>query len=408
MIDNETVMSALSDVQRRNGVRVIAAVSLDDATKGYPSKRQTKAIRYVYARPTNDYLSVYERKVTMHHTEQDMSLDGYDLKEFLPMLKRSDLDACEFMASKDVYAEHPAFRPVRAFANACFDRRAMAISLTATVNDLTASEDADAYDLLEAAHQTMMAKACMAKRRMPPIRLEELAREADCTMMLPSLKKLAEIAGNDADEELTLVKLNVRKWVKTERNAIREQLRDMGRQGETPYVSADLETMDDIFRDIVTTVERTEPTVRPKPPHNEPRPNMVLAYPNERKFSAREVVRTAHREVARRYDGKAPTTCAWPEMRLSPAERTDYVMHLMESVRDTDATLLVVTQDVLVMRAVEIACARIECADRLDIMLIEDTEEGSVTDDISSEELYRPYSDAMQRLEDMQYAIYDD
>ena len=41
-------------------------------------------------------------------------------------------------------------------------------------------------------------------------------------------------------------------------------------------------------------------------------------------------------------------------------------------------------------------------------MLIEDTEEGSVTDDISSEELYRPYSDAMQRLEDMQYAIYDD
>jgi predicted nucleotidyltransferase len=122
------VQRRLDAIERGEGCRILFAVESGSRAWGFPSPDSDYDVRFVYARPADWYLSVYPgRDVIETAIEDDMDVNGWDLRKALHLVLKSNAVISEWMESPIVYRrDAAALRQLRAFADRMLNPRALA------------------------------------------------------------------------------------------------------------------------------------------------------------------------------------------------------------------------------------------------------------------------------------------
>jgi len=122
------VQRRLDAIEREQHCRILFAVESGSRAWGFPSPDSDYDVRFVYAQPADWYLSVYPgRDVIETPIEDEMDVNGWDLRKALHLVLKSNAVISEWMESPIVYRrDAAALRQLRTFADRMLNPRALA------------------------------------------------------------------------------------------------------------------------------------------------------------------------------------------------------------------------------------------------------------------------------------------
>lgn len=102
----QSIVTALDLIEQEHGVKVVHAAETGSRAWGFESTDSDYDVRFVYVRPTNDYLSVYSiRDVIEIPITGSLDITGWDIKKALQLLRKSNPPLLERLQSPFVYRD---------------------------------------------------------------------------------------------------------------------------------------------------------------------------------------------------------------------------------------------------------------------------------------------------------------
>ncbi|MCS7461053.1 nucleotidyltransferase domain-containing protein [Paenibacillus doosanensis] len=107
IIDRSTIIGELERIEREEGVRVLYACESGSRAWGFPSKDSDYDVRFLYIRPLEWYVSIFEwRDVIERPISDQLDISGWDLKKALNLFRKSNPPLLEWLQSPIRYAEN--------------------------------------------------------------------------------------------------------------------------------------------------------------------------------------------------------------------------------------------------------------------------------------------------------------
>lgn len=107
----EEIRGRLTALAAEENVRVLAAIESGSRAWGFHSPDSDYDIRFIYARPVDDYLALRPVRDVIERPIVDLiDLGGWDVAKALRLMARGNAIVAEWLSSPIVYAEEPGFR----------------------------------------------------------------------------------------------------------------------------------------------------------------------------------------------------------------------------------------------------------------------------------------------------------
>ncbi|MEC0135669.1 nucleotidyltransferase domain-containing protein [Paenibacillus macerans] len=101
-----TILNELHNIEREEGVRILYACESGSRAWGFPSRDSDYDVRFLYIRPADWYLSIYEgRDVIERPISDQLDINGWDLKKALVLFHKSNPPLLEWLHSPIQYME---------------------------------------------------------------------------------------------------------------------------------------------------------------------------------------------------------------------------------------------------------------------------------------------------------------
>ncbi|MCQ6562718.1 nucleotidyltransferase domain-containing protein [Paenibacillus mendelii] len=123
MADIQTkIRQELALIEAQENVRILYACESGSRAWGFPSQDSDYDVRFLYIRPAEWYLSIFERRDVIERPINDMlDMNGWDLKKALNLFRKSNPPLLEWLQSPICYSEtYSAADRIRALTTATF------------------------------------------------------------------------------------------------------------------------------------------------------------------------------------------------------------------------------------------------------------------------------------------------
>lgn len=121
----QLISESLERIEREHGVRILYACESGSRGWGFESQDSDYDVRFLYAHPSDWYLSVTERRDVIELPPGDvLDISGWDLRKALRLLRKSNPALLEWLQSPIVYREDTqALDALRSLAARCYSPR---------------------------------------------------------------------------------------------------------------------------------------------------------------------------------------------------------------------------------------------------------------------------------------------
>ncbi len=122
----DSIVKRLKSIETSENIVIIYACESGSRAWGFPSIDSDYDVRFIYARPTDWYLSIDEKRdVIDFPVEGEIDLVGWDLRKSLQLLRKSNPPLLEWLGSPIVYLERrEAVSRLRSLASECYSPKA--------------------------------------------------------------------------------------------------------------------------------------------------------------------------------------------------------------------------------------------------------------------------------------------
>ncbi|CAH1207982.1 hypothetical protein PAECIP111891_03135 [Paenibacillus allorhizoplanae] len=104
---HQQILEELKRIEKEEGVRILYACESGSRAWGFPSKDSDYDVRFIYIRPVEWYLSIYEKRDVIERPISDMlDINGWDLKKALNLFRKSNPPLLEWLQSPILYMEN--------------------------------------------------------------------------------------------------------------------------------------------------------------------------------------------------------------------------------------------------------------------------------------------------------------
>ncbi|CAM3586451.1 nucleotidyltransferase domain-containing protein [Marinicrinis lubricantis] len=102
----QQILNELSRIEQEEQVRILYACESSSRAWGFPSKDSDYDVRFIYIRPVDDYLSIFDTRDVIERPISDMlDMNGWDIKKALNLFRKSNPPLLEWLHSPIQYAE---------------------------------------------------------------------------------------------------------------------------------------------------------------------------------------------------------------------------------------------------------------------------------------------------------------
>lgn len=103
----QQILEELQRIEKDEQVRILYACESGSRAWGFPSKDSDYDVRFIYLRPEDWYLSIFEHRDVIERPISDMlDINGWDLKKALLLFRKSNPPLLEWLQSPIVYIEN--------------------------------------------------------------------------------------------------------------------------------------------------------------------------------------------------------------------------------------------------------------------------------------------------------------
>ncbi|PZM64529.1 nucleotidyltransferase domain-containing protein [Paenibacillus dendritiformis] len=103
---HQTIQQELRQIERQENVRIIYACESGSRAWGFPSQDSDYDVRFIYVRPVDWYLSIWDRRDVIERPISDqLDINGWDLRKALQLFRKSNPPLLEWLESPIVYEE---------------------------------------------------------------------------------------------------------------------------------------------------------------------------------------------------------------------------------------------------------------------------------------------------------------
>ncbi|AJY74299.1 nucleotidyltransferase domain-containing protein [Paenibacillus beijingensis] len=101
------IIAELERIEKEENVRILYACESGSRAWGFPSKDSDYDVRFIYIRPEEWYLSIFEKRDVIERPISDMlDISGWDLRKALNLFRKSNPPLLEWLQSPIVYLEN--------------------------------------------------------------------------------------------------------------------------------------------------------------------------------------------------------------------------------------------------------------------------------------------------------------
>ncbi|MZQ84893.1 nucleotidyltransferase domain-containing protein [Paenibacillus sp. 5J-6] len=105
-LDVSKIHAELKQIEQEEGVRILYACESGSRAWGFPSKDSDYDVRFIYVRPVEWYLSIFEKRDVIERPISDLlDINGWDLKKALNLFRKSNPPLLEWLQSPIPYLE---------------------------------------------------------------------------------------------------------------------------------------------------------------------------------------------------------------------------------------------------------------------------------------------------------------
>lgn len=105
--NNQVILEELRSIEEEEGVRILYACESGSRAWGFPSKDSDYDVRFIYIRPVDWYLSIFDKRDVIERPISDMlDINGWDLRKALNLFRKSNPPLLEWLQSPIVYKEN--------------------------------------------------------------------------------------------------------------------------------------------------------------------------------------------------------------------------------------------------------------------------------------------------------------
>ncbi|AKG33256.1 nucleotidyltransferase domain-containing protein [Paenibacillus durus] len=104
---HQDILTVLERIEREEHVRILYACESGSRAWGFPSKDSDYDVRFIYVRPVEWYLSIFDKRDVIERPISDMlDINGWDLRKALNLFRKSNPPLLEWLQSPIVYREN--------------------------------------------------------------------------------------------------------------------------------------------------------------------------------------------------------------------------------------------------------------------------------------------------------------
>ncbi|MMZ50571.1 putative nucleotidyltransferase [compost metagenome] len=105
----ETILRELRALEQAEQVRIVYACESGSRAWGFPSQDSDYDVRFIYVRPIEWYLSIFDKRDVIERPISDLlDINGWDLKKALQLFRKSNPPLLEWLQSPISYLEQYA------------------------------------------------------------------------------------------------------------------------------------------------------------------------------------------------------------------------------------------------------------------------------------------------------------
>lgn len=103
----QEIVEELRRIEKEENVRILYACESGSRAWGFPSKDSDYDVRFIYIRPVEWYLSIFEKRDVIERPISNMlDINGWDLKKALNLFRKSNPPLLEWLQSPIAYMEN--------------------------------------------------------------------------------------------------------------------------------------------------------------------------------------------------------------------------------------------------------------------------------------------------------------
>lgn len=121
----EQIVEQLRGIEREDNVRIVYACESGSRAWGFPSKDSDYDVRFIYVRPVEWYLSIFDKRDVIERPISSMlDMSGWDIGKALQLFRKSNPPLLEWLQSPIPYLEETTIaKQIRGLAKVAFSPR---------------------------------------------------------------------------------------------------------------------------------------------------------------------------------------------------------------------------------------------------------------------------------------------
>ena len=244
------ILEQLSSIEKTEGAHILYACESGSRAWGFASPDSDYDVRFIYAQPRDNYLSIRDRKdIIQLPVNADLDVNGWDLRKALQLFLRSNSTLYEWLQSPIVYREQTPFaRDLRGLMNSYYSHRAgchhyLSMAYNA-LSDLRSTE-VRLKKYFYALRPTLACRWIMEKRTVPPMEFGILRTGITDARWNSAVDDLLRQKGGAGEKTVIPPVAFLRDWLETTLPQYKDQADSI------PPVKHDTEHLDKLFRNYV-------------------------------------------------------------------------------------------------------------------------------------------------------------
>ena len=254
----DVIMQKLWEAEKAHNVKILFAIESGSRGWGFAATDADYDCRFVYAKPRDWYLSVFEKKDFVDCASDAIyDINGWDLKKFLLHITKSNAVTFEWLSSNEIYMKNEdAVEPLQALAESFFNPVAVSYHYLSTARnklaEILSTDHAKIKRYFYALRPLANLQFIWQYGKMPPMEFTRTLSEIDSPgEIVADIRELMAIKCQSNENDLTPRNERLVSYIQGEIELFTERLKGMQFDKCKDY-----ESIDATFRDIVEKVWR--------------------------------------------------------------------------------------------------------------------------------------------------------
>ncbi|WP_256010201.1 nucleotidyltransferase domain-containing protein [Desertivirga xinjiangensis] len=217
-----TIIKKLEELELEHNTRILYACESGSRAWGFASPDSDYDVRFIYARKTEDYLSIANvRDVLELPINEVLDISGWDVRKALQLFLKSNAPLYEWLQSPIIYREDKNFKEeLMSLASKYFSLKAganhylsMAVNIINTLGNDLGEEQVKLKKYFYALRPALACLWIITKREVPPMEFEKLRALVADNVLQTGIDELLQLKQVSGEKTFIEPKTDLYEWL---------------------------------------------------------------------------------------------------------------------------------------------------------------------------------------------------